>query len=139
MMVRERHSPLDHRVGQPPRLVVYIDEQLPRRRAIREGENSAVAFQACGDDIAWCKSLMHRIDRTHRRPYLLRRGGNPDFLANTRHVAVLCLLKPAVANRPTNPAPGVRYRAPAPEPHPDSRQTGWDRRPRRGRTPRPPR
>jgi hypothetical protein len=47
----DRHSPLDHRIGQPMHLVINIDDQLTYHSAIWKSEDSRVAVEARGDDM----------------------------------------------------------------------------------------
>jgi predicted amidohydrolase YtcJ len=69
--------------GPPtPGGVIHIDDQLTRHSAAREGEDSGVSVEARGDDMARHEAPMHRADIAHRRPLLLRRGLDHDFLVN---------------------------------------------------------
>src|SRR5438445_7233546 len=96
-----------HGPHEAPRLVVEVDDQLARHRAIAEGDDAGPLFEARVDDEARNEARVQRAHIANRRPHLLGTGLEQDFLPDRGHRYVSCF-----AGRRLAPRRGCRRWAP---------------------------
>lgn len=85
VVMGDRHPPLDHRVGQPARPVVDVDDQFADLSAAGQGEGPEVSLETRVDDVSRQEATVHSTDVADRRPNPLGRDPDRDLLANRSH------------------------------------------------------
>src|SRR5262249_57945140 len=77
--------PTPRRPGEPPRLVVEVDDQLADDHPVAEGDDAGVGLEASVDDEPGHQARVQRSDVTDRRPDVLGAGLERNLLADAGH------------------------------------------------------
>ena len=84
-----RDAALNRCVGEAPRFVIEIHDDLANDHAVRERHDAGVSVQARIREHARNQGLVHVAHVADRLPHGLRTGVDPELLVNGSHVVFL--------------------------------------------------